>query len=128
MLLLLVFAYFFKSFSTVQLAWVPTNSITETQLSSRVIPIGTNECHSRSVYDILWSCFATTFACTWVSIHPNVPRADEGKWTILMRRIFLMIFSILAPEVMVMWAFKQWRGAVKIKTIINSSATHGLGL
>ena len=41
----------------------------------------TDACAGRTVWDILWSCLATTFAVTWVSVHPNVPfgipRRDE---------------------------------------------------
>lgn len=76
---------------------------------------------SRTVLGILWSCIATTFACTWVSVHPNVPFKGEGKWTLLGRRIYLMFFSILAPEIMVMWAFKQWRGARMIREVVNKA-------
>lgn len=79
-------------------------------------------CHSRTVLDILWSCLATTFACTWVSVHPNVPWRNEGRWTLLGRRIFLMIFSILAPEFMIMWALKQWIGAVMIRDVVNEAS------
>ena len=75
----------------------------------------------RSVWDILWSCLATTFAVTWVSVHPNVPFLEETSWIVLKRRIFLMVLALLAPEVMIMWAFKQWRGAVMIKEIINKA-------
>lgn len=60
-------------------------------------------------------------ACTWVSVHPNVPFKEEGKWTLLGRRVYLMFFSILAPELMIMWAFKQWRGAVMIKETVNDA-------
>lgn len=78
-------------------------------------------CQSRTIPDILWSCIATTFACTWVSVHPNVPFKGEGKWTFARRRIYLMFFSILAPEFMIMWAFKQWRGAVLIREAVNKA-------
>ena len=75
----------------------------------------------RTVWDILWSCLATTFAVTWVSVHPNVPWLEETSWMVLRRRMFLMVLALLAPEVMIMWAFKQWRGAVMIKEIINKA-------
>jgi hypothetical protein len=75
----------------------------------------------RSVWDIVWSCLATTFAVTWVSVHPNVPFLDESNWTLLKRRIFLICLVVLAPEVMIMWAFKQWRGAVRIQEMINKA-------
>ena len=75
----------------------------------------------RTVWDILWSCLATTLAVTWVSVHPNVPFLEENNRMILKRRIFLMILALLAPEVMIMWAFKQWRGAVMIKEMVNKA-------
>ena len=80
-----------------------------------------DNCHARTVWNILWSCLATTFACSWVSVHPNVPFKNEGDWEIRGRRLFLMFFSILAPEIMVMWAFKQWRGAVMIREAVNEA-------
>ena len=75
----------------------------------------------RTVWDILWSCLATTFAVTWVSVHPNVPFLEETNWMVLKRRVFLMVLALLAPEVMILWAFKQWRGAVMIKEIVNKA-------
>ena len=75
----------------------------------------------RTVWDILWSCLATTFAVTWVSVHPNVPWLEETSWMVLKRRIFLMVLALLAPEVMIMWAFQQWRGAVMIMEMVNNA-------
>ena len=80
-----------------------------------------NESAGRTVWNILWSCLATTFAVTWVSVHPNVPFLEETNWMVLKRRIFLMVLALLAPEVLIMWAFKQWRGAVMIKEIVNKA-------
>ena len=80
-----------------------------------------DDCHARAVWNILWSCLVTTFACSWVSVHPNVPLKSEGVWEIRGRRLFLMFFAILAPEIMVMWEFKQWRGAVMIRESVNQA-------
>ncbi|KAJ7151302.1 hypothetical protein C8R43DRAFT_1190704 [Mycena crocata] len=35
-----------------------------------------NEC--RKLFDIVWGCLVTIFACTWVSVHPNVPPPDQS--------------------------------------------------
>lgn len=78
-------------------------------------------CPDRTVWDILWSCLATTFAVTWISVHPNIPRLEEKSWPLLKRRIFLMCLALLAPEVMIVWAFKQWRGALMIRDSINKA-------
>lgn len=78
-------------------------------------------CPGRTVWDIVWSFLATTFAVTWVYVHPNVLWSEETSWMSLRRRIFLMSLALLAPEVMIMWAFKKWRGAVMIKETINKA-------
>lgn len=123
MFLLIAFTILLKRYGTHA---VPLSTPTPSS-SAFEVPIlalrdtASDGCHSRTVLDILWSCLATTFACTWVSVHPNVPFEGEGRWTLLRRRIFLMFFSILAPEFMIMWAFKQWRGAVMISKAMNKA-------
>ena len=67
--------------------------------------------HQRSITDILWSCFATLFACTWLSVHPNMPGPDEGFWKIALRRLELMLWALICPELIITWAFKQWVAA-----------------
>lgn len=32
-----------------------------------------------------------------------------------------MLLSLMAPEIMIMWAFKQWRGAVMIRETVNKA-------
>lgn len=68
----------------------------------------------RSVSDIVWSCMATIFACTWVSIHPNSPGSNIGRFRSTLTRVELMIWAILIPEMMIFWAFRQWRGARRL--------------
>ena len=65
----------------------------------------------RSILDILWSCLATIFACSWVSIHPNIPAPNESSWRILLRRLELMFWALFSPEMIITWAFRQWSGA-----------------
>ncbi|KAJ6481050.1 hypothetical protein C8R45DRAFT_831801 [Mycena sanguinolenta] len=64
-----------------------------------------NKC--RKLYDVVWSCLATIFACTWVSVHPNVPPADQTALMAFWRRLKLMLIAIIAPEVMVGFAAVQ---------------------
>ncbi|KDR77170.1 hypothetical protein GALMADRAFT_155817 [Galerina marginata CBS 339.88] len=65
----------------------------------------------RSVWDILWSCLATIFACTWLSVHPNIPPPGETWWKIGLRRLELMFWALIAPELIILWAMRQWQGA-----------------
>ena len=99
----------------------PTSSSQHVTIFTRVDTTCDYSVNHRTVTSILWSCLATTFACTWVSVHPNMTFKNEGPWEIRGRRLFLMVFSILAPEATVTWAFKQWRGAVMIKEIVNKA-------
>ncbi|KDR77186.1 hypothetical protein GALMADRAFT_434880 [Galerina marginata CBS 339.88] len=68
----------------------------------------------RSMWDILWSCLATLFACTWVSVHPNIPPSEESWWKSSMRRFELMFWGLIAPEMIILWAMRQWYSAREI--------------
>jgi hypothetical protein len=64
----------------------------------------------RTIYDILWSCLLTIFACTWTSLHPNIwlgPTLFES----IVWKILLMGMALLAPELVVLWAIRQWAAA-----------------
>jgi len=63
---------------------------------------------NRSTQDIVWSCVVTIFACTWVSIHPNIPGLNEGCLTKFFRRVGVTVLALLAPELVVIWALRQW--------------------
>jgi hypothetical protein len=68
----------------------------------------------RTVSDVVQSCFATIFICTWVSIHPNVPAPGESWGTMLVRRLFIMTIAILAPELVVAWSVREMLIAFKV--------------
>ncbi|THV00499.1 hypothetical protein K435DRAFT_657092, partial [Dendrothele bispora CBS 962.96] len=100
-----------------------------------------SDIHScRTVEEILYSCLAVVFACTWVAIHPNIPRLfdkydDEIKnsFTISGARVFAqdvitMILSLLAPELIIFWALRQWFAARRIAEKYSKygwTKTHG---
>ena len=79
--------------------------------------------HQRSIWDILWSCFATIFACTWVSVHPNIPGHDDGRWKIFSNRAEIMLWTIMAPEWVIYWAMRE-RFAVREMAKECSCALH----
>ena len=83
--------------------------------------------HSRTIWNIIWSCLATIFSCTWVAVHPNMPcpKLREGKnyfqrwiWNPLLsfaeHRLPLFICALLVPEYMLAWAIRQHLSAQKI--------------
>ncbi|KAG2123637.1 hypothetical protein BD769DRAFT_1653122 [Suillus cothurnatus] len=67
--------------------------------------------NTRSLWEIIWSCVATLFACTWTAIHPNIPGMDEGKFAVLSRRLGIMIVALIAPELIITWAASQFLSA-----------------
>ncbi|KAG2357371.1 hypothetical protein BDR07DRAFT_1297916 [Suillus spraguei] len=66
---------------------------------------------TRTLWEIIWSCAATLFACTWTAIHQNVPGMDERKFTIISRRLGIMMMALIAPELMITWATAQFLSA-----------------
>ena len=59
----------------------------------------------RTQSDIIWSCVATLFICTWVTIHPNIPPRNEGS---------IVFLTLVVPELMLIWAYRQWALATDI--------------
>ena len=76
---------------------------------------------TRTMFEIIWGCVTTTFVCTWVSVHPNVPprTTEEYGWKYLMRRLRLMFWALVAPELVLVWSAKQWYAAGKIADHYN---------
>jgi len=69
---------------------------------------------NRSEWSLIWSCLATLFACSWVAIHPNIPAPTDSKWRIFGRRLSMMLYTLLAPEIVIIWAGRQWYAADEI--------------
>ena len=65
----------------------------------------------RKTLEIIWSCVATILASSWVSVHPNLPHPDDSKIKRTLRRVGLMFWAIIVPELIVFWAMRQWAGA-----------------
>ncbi|KAG8863657.1 hypothetical protein FRC20_010595 [Serendipita sp. 405] len=73
----------------------------------------------RSLPNIIWSCLTTILLCTWVSLHPNVPKpVDETKLskreryahklrTFLKDQALPFVLLLVAPEWVLMWALRQ---------------------
>jgi len=70
-----------------------------------------NNC--RSLWGIIRSCALTIFLCTWVSVHPNIPSPDEGWPRVTIRRMGLMLATLIVPEAIVAWALRQRLAAGK---------------
>ena len=110
MLLVFTFVYIFQGFQT-----HATDLFAESVVSACV-------CH-RSIWDTLWSCLATIFAGLWISVHPNIPLPNEAGWRVFLRRLELMFWAILGPELVIVWAFRQWLGARELEKLYKGEVS-----
>ena len=53
----------------------------------------------------------TIFGCTWVAVHPNIPNTEEKLFKSALRRLKLMAIALVAPEMVIIWALRQWFAA-----------------
>ncbi|KAF7370039.1 hypothetical protein MSAN_00633900 [Mycena sanguinolenta] len=82
---------------------------------------GVNNC--RTLFNIVWGCLTTIFACTWVSAHPNVPPPNQSRLQLLWRRLKMMLVGIIAPEIMVGFAARQFFAARWLANDFKFSST-----
>ncbi|PVF91503.1 hypothetical protein CPB86DRAFT_770613 [Serendipita vermifera] len=83
-----------------------------------------NDC--RKLIDIIWSCLTTIFACTWLTLHPNIPPPiNDQSRSFLQKRIFAVkkflrhqlppfLVALIAPEWILARAMQQWTIANQI--------------
>ena len=77
--------------------------------------------NTRTLWEIIWSCAATLFACTWTAVHPNIPGMNEGKVAITSRRLIIMVMALVVPELMITWAARQFFSARKTAKSFNDT-------
>ncbi|KAF8648114.1 hypothetical protein AX16_006398 [Volvariella volvacea WC 439] len=89
--------------------------------------LSADTCHpnkERTIFDILYSCLGVIFLCTYISIHHNIPDQNDS-WT---RKTWLklrtMLYAMLAPEVVIVWALRQ---RIMAGEIANSEWGKGQG-
>ncbi|KAF8655459.1 hypothetical protein AX16_003048 [Volvariella volvacea WC 439] len=73
----------------------------------------------RDVPGIIWSCLATTAACTYFAVHPNIPNPGSRTPEVKMQQLLLAFYAFIAPEVVILWAMRQRRAAYNIKEVMN---------
>src|SRR5258707_7543544 len=72
----------------------------------------------RTMFNIVWGCVSTTIICAWAAIHPNIP-PREGLLKRTLRRLELMFWTIVAPEILPCWALNQLLGAITVRDVFN---------
>ncbi|KAG0697661.1 hypothetical protein DFH29DRAFT_856633 [Suillus ampliporus] len=66
---------------------------------------------TRTLWSIVSSCVLTIFGCVYTAIHPNIPSPKDSPIRILRRRLGIMLMALIAPELIVIWAMRQWLSA-----------------
>ncbi|KDR72565.1 hypothetical protein GALMADRAFT_126164 [Galerina marginata CBS 339.88] len=82
----------------------------------------------RTVWDILWNCLVTIFVCSWISVHPNLPAPGDSWGKVALRRLELMFWALISPEMIILWAMRQWFGARNLARLYRGKGwtkTHG---
>jgi hypothetical protein len=87
----------------------------------RELPDCVNPARYRTLQEVIISCLATIFACTWVALHPNVPNPEYSQWRRLKRKVAMMACAIIAPEFVTIWALRQRIGAAKHRDKYNET-------
>ncbi|KAJ7204709.1 hypothetical protein GGX14DRAFT_645945 [Mycena pura] len=80
---------------------------------------------NRNVFDLVRGCLTTMFLCGWVTIHQNVPPPGQSRLALVWRRIRMMIISFIAPEIMILFAVRQYLLAGKLSREFHFSRAHG---
>lgn len=119
----------FIAFTICYLAWQGARAFPIPTINRQYVPSQCNDLHRcRTIWNIIWSSLATTFSCIWVSVHPNVPHPyiphpnpPPGIANFLLHRakfiahrVKLMVVTLLVPEVVIIWALRQWLAARRI--------------
>ena len=80
--------------------------------SSTIVCDDVHNC--RTIPGIIVSCASTVFLCTWVALHPDIPKYPYNAWWKIVSTRFkekpiqLMFMTLIAPEAMVIVAFVDW--------------------
>ncbi|KAG2129181.1 uncharacterized protein EDB93DRAFT_1095598 [Suillus bovinus] len=99
----------------------PTTNTTNTTTSDIV---KTPPFTTRTLWTIISSSVLTLFACIYSAIHPNIPSPkDSGPFRILRRQLGLMTMALIAPELIVTWAMRQWFSAHQVTRQFKESGS-----
>ncbi|KAG1840873.1 hypothetical protein C8R48DRAFT_666009 [Suillus tomentosus] len=72
---------------------------------------GSESLTTRTLWTIVSSSVLTLFACTYSAIRPNILSPKDSPHRILRRQFGIIIMALIAPELIVAWAMRQWFSA-----------------
>ncbi|VUC28795.1 unnamed protein product [Clonostachys rosea] len=77
--------------------------------------------NGRGTLDIIWSCILVLVTCTWTVLHINVPEPDEAFGSKMLRKLRWAVWTIFAPEDVMLAAALHWTSARISKREMNSA-------
>ncbi|KAF8642793.1 hypothetical protein AX16_009426 [Volvariella volvacea WC 439] len=83
---------------------------------------------TRTIFDILYSCIGVILLCTYISIHHNIPDQNDSWAKATWLKIRTTLYALIAPEMVMMWAIRQWVMARRIARANKHrgwTSTHG---
>ncbi|TFK63983.1 hypothetical protein BDN72DRAFT_826105, partial [Pluteus cervinus] len=86
----------------------------------------------RTMLSIVRSCLLTIGACVYRAIHQNIPDPKASWWKRQAIRAKITLYALMAPEMVIYWAMRQWFGAKEVADQVNEvkpklkwTRTHG---
>ncbi|KAG2356389.1 hypothetical protein BDR07DRAFT_1339852 [Suillus spraguei] len=76
---------------------------------------------TRTLWTIVSSSVLTLLACIYSAIHANIPSPMDSPNRILRRRLGIMMMALIAPELIVTWAMRQWISARQVTSQFKKS-------
>jgi hypothetical protein len=86
----------------------PTHHAPETHEISRHLD---ESLQMRTTSEILYGCIITIILCSSYCIRPNLSSPNASNIRVLRRKLNVTFWMVLCPELIIIWALKQWRQA-----------------
>ncbi|KAI8630332.1 hypothetical protein F5Y19DRAFT_464163 [Xylariaceae sp. FL1651] len=65
----------------------------------------------RGTMDIIWPCLTAIGLVLWTMVHLNLPAPSDTEKTVTLRKVRWLLLGLLAPELIMMFAFAQLTSA-----------------
>ncbi|TFK69562.1 hypothetical protein BDN72DRAFT_607514 [Pluteus cervinus] len=119
MLIILLVAFLaYMRVGAIPISPVPTTNLAVYELHPRCECPGTGP-DGRTIYDIVKSCLFTIAACVYRAVHQNIPDPELGFWGRLRVTAKVTFYALIAPEMIIWWAMRQWFGARGVVELIH---------
>ncbi|KAI1272455.1 hypothetical protein F5Y07DRAFT_302241 [Xylaria sp. FL0933] len=66
---------------------------------------------TRGTMDIIWPCLTAIALVLWTMLHLNLPASSDSEKTVALRKLRWLLLGLLAPELLMMFAFAQFTSA-----------------